>query len=215
VVAVPSGIDIRTFRPVPDARGRLLERLRLPDGPPDRYLLYVGTEIPRKNLGTLLGALRRLPPTVRLLKAGGPGHPRFRRATERLIGELGVADRVVLIDEVSEEELVSLYSAADAYVCCSFLEGFGHPVLEAMACGTPVVSSDAASLPEVVGEAGLLVPPADEDRLVAAIEALLGDPGLRTRLVGAGLDRAAAFSWQRTAEGVVAVYERVLAGDVG
>ncbi|NIO70471.1 MAG: glycosyltransferase, partial [Anaerolineae bacterium] len=105
----------------------------------------------------------------------------------------------------------ALYSLAELFVYPSLYEGFGLPVLEAMACGTPVVCSNAASLPEVAGEAALLVPPGDAGRLVAAMRFALTDTGVRARLVAAGLTQARRFTWEEAARRTVEVY-RWLAG---
>ena len=215
VFAIPSGIDTAAFRPIPDARQRLTSWYGLPDGEDDRYLLYVGTEIPRKNLRTVFRVLARLPRTVRLLKVGAPGHPRFRAETMREIAESGVGDRVIFLDEIRDDDLAIAYGAADAYICCSLLEGFCLPILEAMACGTPVVCADAASLPEVGGEAAILAPPMDANGFAAAITAVLDDPAFRAAVVARGLERASAFSWDNTATQVLAVYERVLEARAG
>jgi glycosyltransferase involved in cell wall biosynthesis len=212
VVAIHSGVDSKTFHPIPDARATMLGRHGLPAGRDDRYLLYVGTEIPRKNLGTLLRALRRLPPGVRLLKAGSAGHHRFRRATLVEIAALSLGDRVIILDELDDEDLRLLYAGADTYVCPSFLEGFGQPVVEAMACGAPVVCSNVTALPEVVGDAALQVAPEDEAGFAAAIRSILEDPVAENRLRSAGLARSRLFSWQRTAGAVAAVYDSVLRG---
>jgi glycosyltransferase involved in cell wall biosynthesis len=214
VFAIHSGIDAAAFRPSADARSQLLARYRLPDGAADRYLLYVGTEIPRKNLAALLRALDRLPPRVRLLKVGDAGHPRFRRATERQVNALGVGDRVIILDDVADEDLRLMYAGADCYVCPSFLEGFGQPVLEAMACGAPVVCSNVTALPEVVDGAALLVPPDDDAALAEAIGSVLDDVAVDRRLRAASLARSRAFSWQRTAAAVAAVYGRVIGDPV-
>lgn len=215
VFAIHSGIDTGRFRPIPDARERLTSRYALPHGSQDRYLLYVGTEIPRKNLKTIFQTLERLPPNVRLLKAGAAGHPRFREATLRAIDASGVNDRVILLDDISDEELALAYSAADVYICCSMLEGFGLPILEAMASGTPVVCSDVTSLPEIAGDAAILVPPEDDQGFAAAVASILDDEGLRSRAVTLGLERARHFSWDKTANEVVSVYERVLDARAG
>jgi glycosyltransferase involved in cell wall biosynthesis len=214
VFTIHSGVDAETFHPRPDGRARLLDRYRLPAADDDRYVLYVGTEIPRKNLATLLRSLARLPVGVRLLKVGAAGHPRFRRATERLVRELSLEDRVILVGEVADEDLALLYAGADCYVCCSFLEGFGQPVLEAMACGAPVICSDVSSLPEIAADAAILVPPADASRLAEAIRSVLDDPALGATLRARGLQRSRDFSWQKTADAVVDVYERLFDGRV-
>jgi len=209
VFAVQSGVDASRFRPVPHARAEIAARYGLRDSAEDKYLLYVGTEIPRKNLVTIFKAMARLPGNIRLLKVGDPGHWRFRAATDRVLRELELEDRVIFVDEVTEDELILLYNAADVYICSSFLEGFGLPVLEAMACGTPVVCSNASSLPEVAGEAAILVPPADDRLFAEAIMSVLSNEGLSEQMKAKGLKRAGLFTWSRTAGGVVSVYEEV------
>jgi glycosyltransferase involved in cell wall biosynthesis len=125
-------------------------------------------------------------------------------AAERL------ADRVRLLGPVPAADLAALYAAATAFVFPSLYEGFGLPPLEAMAQGTPVVASRASCLPEVLGDAALLVAPDDEEALAEALRAILADPGLRAELSQRGLARAARFSWERTAASTLAVYQEVL-----
>lgn len=210
VFAVHSGIDTSRFRPVADARAQVLDRYHLPNAADDRYLIFVGTEIPRKNLTTLLNALSLLPPNVRLLKVGSAGHWRFRAATDRAIVELGVSGRVIFLNEVSEDDLVLLYNAADVFISCSYLEGFCLPILEAMACGAPVVCSNTSALPEVAGDAAILLRPSDARGFAAAVTAILASDELRAKMVSRGRERADMFSWAKTAEGVLAVYERIV-----
>jgi glycosyltransferase involved in cell wall biosynthesis len=202
VTTVPHGLDHDLFRPV--AR-------RLTDA---EYVLFVGSEHPRKNLGALLRAfalLRRDRPALRLVKVGAPGtsEARFGDAMRRAVRELGIAGAVDAVGEVPDDELVAWYSGAACLALPSRAEGFGLPPLEAMACGCPVVVSSAGALPEVVGGAGAVVAPDDVTGLAAALGALLDDPGLRRRRRDAGLRRAAAFDWERSAAAVRAVHERV------
>jgi len=209
VFRVYSGNDNQHFRPVADARTKLAERYGFPDDPHRKIMLYVGAEFPRKNLKAILHTLKRLPSHVSLLKVGGPGGERFRVDTKKLIAELALDDRVFFFEPVPEEDLPLFYSAADVYVCASFVEGFGHPILEAMACGTPVVSSNAASLPEITGDAAIRVSPEDIDALAEAVEGVLCEKVLRERMIASGLQQAASFSWGKTARGVAEVYQWV------
>ena len=209
VFAIHSGIDTAQFQLLSDARRRLARRHGLPDGPEDRYLLYVGTEIPRKNLDTMFAMLERLPDNVRLLKVGAPGHPRFREATERMIERRRLNHRVIFLEEVPDDDLALVYGAADVYVCCSVLEGFCLPILEAMACGTPVVCSDVASLPEISGDAATFVRPDDAQGFADAVMSLLASAPRRNEAASKGLERAKHFSWEKTADQVLEVYERV------
>jgi glycosyltransferase involved in cell wall biosynthesis len=207
VHTVHLGIDHDLYRPV--------ERRRL-DEP---YVLFVGTEHPRKNLGRVLEAFAALKaggahPQLKLVKAGGPGKAEwpFRDATERRVRELGLEDDVVFTGRIPDEDIVALYSGAVCLVFPSLYEGFGFPVLEAMACGCPVVTSTASSLPELAGDAALLVDPRDPGAIADAMRLLVEDGGERRRLVARGRRRAARFTWERTARETLAVYERVLAG---
>ncbi len=211
VIAVYAGVDRGRFRPEPDARPRLLARYpALREAGPGPWLLTVGNELPRKNLAGLLRALAWVGsewPALRLVKVGGAGGARFRAATEATIAALGLAGRVVLVDEVPDADLSLFYAAADLYVQASLLEGFCFPVLEAMACGAPVVCTDAGSLPEVVGEAARIVPAGDDRALAEAIGRLLTAEPERARLAAAGRQRAMAFQWSRCAQETWAVYE--------
>jgi glycosyltransferase involved in cell wall biosynthesis len=182
--------------------------------PPGNYLLSLCTLEPRKNLPHLLRCFARLvqqerPPDVHLVLAGATGWktgPIF----DFLDAHPGVRARVVLAGYVPDVDLAALYSGARAFVYPSLYEGFGLPVLEAMQCGTPVITSDVSSLPEVVGDAGLLVPPTDGDALAHALHRLVTDDGLATALSQQGLQRAADFSWDRTAQLTVAAYRSML-----
>ena len=175
---------------------------------PDRYLLYVGTIDRRKDYRTLLRALLQLDPRVSLVVAGTliEGRTEFRT----LVEQLGLTARVRFLGYVPEQDLPGLYHAAVVFVYPSFYEGFGLPVLEAMACGTPVVCYNATSLPEVVGEAGLLLdPPWTPEALAAHIRRLLEDEALRLELRQKGFERAKRFDWAETARHTVQVYEAV------
>jgi len=186
VHVVPLGVDER-FSPQADAEGAS-RRLGLGPRP---YALAVGSQIARKNLGVLRLAARRLAGAgVELVTAGsGRGYMRAGgRAPGRPLGY------------VPDELLPGLYAGARALVLPSLYEGFGLPCLEAMASGTPVVASDRTALPEVCGEAALLVDPEDEDAVATALVAAASDQALRERLTVAGLDHASRYRWRRTAE---------------
>jgi glycosyltransferase involved in cell wall biosynthesis len=175
-------------------------------------LLTVSAKRPHKNLMRLLGALARLPAERRpVLVMPGYRTPHEDELRARA-SELGLADGVRFLGWLSASELEDLYRAADAFVFPSLLEGFGLPVLEAMARGVPVASSDRASLAEVAGDAALLFDPEDEASIAGAIERILGDTELADRLAAAGLAQAARFTWEAAAEGTVASYRRALAG---
>lgn len=195
-----------SFRPVEDPRPTL-ERHGL-TGP---YLLFVGTIEPRKNLPTLLRAFAQVGreyPELVLAIAGRRGW--LDRPVFSLVDELRLKPRVRFLGGVPGEDLPALYCGALALAFPSVHEGFGLPVLEAMACGCPVVCSNASSLPEVAGDAAWLVPPDDPSAWVAALRALLSDPGVRADLRARGRRRAASFTWQTTALATHQVYCRVL-----
>jgi glycosyltransferase involved in cell wall biosynthesis len=167
------------------------------------YLLYLGGIEPRKNLPNLLAAFRRLTPELSLVIAGSGVE--WNPEGSDLLGQAmaglpeDVRSRVRRTGYVSDSDKVALLSGAEAFVYPSSYEGFGLPVLEAMACGTPVVTSNASSLPEVAGDAAVLVDPADPAAIAAGIDRSLGDGELHQRLVVAGLERAARYSWEETA----------------
>ena len=171
------------------------------------YLLHVGNIASRKNLARLVGAFEELAssrPELRLVLAGRLSY-RHEEVLER-IASCKFGDRVILPGYVARTDLPYLYSSAEVFVFPSLYEGFGLPALEAMACSAPVVASDRSSLPEVVGEAGLLVNPEKEVEIAVAIDKLLSDADLRSQLSEAGKKRASGFTWERTARDTLAVY---------
>ena len=176
---------------------RVRERYGLGDGP---LVLFVGRFSRRRNLPVLVRAFGRcrprLPPGARLVLAGDDP---LGLSLAEVARRAGVADAVRLLGHVDDDDLPSLYRAATVFVYPSDHEGFGLPPLEAMAAGTAVVTLANSSLVEVVGDAGLLLPRADEETLAGAIEQLVGDPALRAAHAARGRERAAMFSWRRTA----------------
>jgi glycosyltransferase involved in cell wall biosynthesis len=192
----------------PDAIAAFRQRQRLPE----RFVLYQGTLQPRKNVETLVRAYARLRGQGSddhiLVLAGARGW--HDESVFELTHQLGLDDAVRFPGFVPDDELALWYSSATVFAFPSRFEGFGLPLLEAMACGTPVVSSNASSLPEVVGDAGLLVDPSDVDGLAVALRDLMDDEPRRNALSAAGLARAATFSWQRMASETVQVYREVV-----
>ena len=180
----------------------------------DPFVLFVGTIEPRKNVDGLLRAFHRLVQRngcgdVGLVIAGARGW--LTEEVEEQIREMKLVDRVKLLGRVSDDDLHRLYVAARCHVHPAHYEGFGLPPLEAMACGTPTIVSNVSSLPEVVGDAALLVNPQDAEELAVAIHRLLTDDALHAELSEKGLQRAACFSWDQAAHQTLEVYRRVIA----
>lgn len=203
VQTVYCGVD-PTFVPLPRAE---IEAFKVEKGLPERFVLFLGTIEPRKNVVRLIEAfvpLARLFPDVDLVVAGGKGwffEPVFARAQA-----LGLASRVHFPGYVPEAEKPLWYNAAEVFCYPSLYEGFGLPPLEAMACGVPVIASTAASLPEVVGDAGILIDPQDTPGLSEAMHALFQDASFRTELAERGCARARQFSWPETARQTTQIY---------
>lgn len=207
IVVVPLGVDHARFQPSVPAEAAQNVETMLGIRPP--YILSLGTVEPRKNLRTLLQAYAKLetnaPPLV-IAGAKGWGDTKL----PDLVQSLGIGDRVKVLGYVPEETLPDLFSATQLFVYPSLYEGFGLPVLEAMACGAPVITSNVSSLPEVAGDAALLVDPESTDQLAGAIQRLIDDSGLRSELAQKGLARSASFTWEETARGTARVYTSVL-----
>jgi len=207
ITVAPLGVD-EAFTPgEPHLAGELPRDVVPP------YLLHVGDLHERRNLGMLVDAVvaaRRhvgALPAVSLVLAGtdrGVGAALRARAAQA-----GAADALTLLGKISEGRLKALYRHATALVYPSLYEGFGLPLLEAMASGTPVIASNAASIPEVLGDAGLLLDPADRRAWTDTIVGVVNDAGKRARMRAAGLRRSAEFTWARTARMTLEVYRRV------
>ena len=214
VTAVPLGVD-ETMRPVTDAA--LLGAFRKRHGLDGPYILFVGTLEPRKNVLMLIEAFALLRAQTgvahRLVLVGGKGW--YYDAIFQRVERLGLRDAVIFAGYAPDADLPLWYSAADLFVYPSLYEGFGLPPLEAMACGAPVLVSRASSLPEAVGEAGVLVDPHDPEALAREMAALLADEARRASLSARGLRRAAQLTWRATATATAAVYHRVLRERIG
>ena len=180
-------------------------------------LLYVGGLSPHKNIDGLLRAVSALPPTRtpwHLAIVGDVANDTFLTCHEQLqaqVREPGLCGRVSFTGFVPDAQLAALYRAATVLVLPSFSEGFGLPVLEAMACGLPVAVSDRFSLPEIVGDAGVLFDPTSTPSITQALSRVLGDAELRASMRAKGLQRATAYSWRRGAERMARILERVVA----
>ncbi len=210
---VTPGVESRfNTHHTPEESAAVRSKYGLPDGP---LVLTVGTMQPRKNHRRLVQAFARVRQQgighVTLVIAGGKGWAYEDVWAE--VRRLRMSDRVAFIGFVDDADLPALYRAATVFAYPALHEGFGLPVLEAMACGVPVVASNTSSLPEVTGADGaLLVDPLDVEALAEAIERLLADDALRVSLRERGLERAAGFTWERSARALWAVYEELIAG---
>ena len=192
------------FHPQP---AEVVERVRRKYGLDGPYALYVGINKPHKNVETLVEAWARARPQATLVLAGRED-PRYPQARQRVVA-LGLEGRVRFLGDVPEADLPALYTGAALFAFPSLYEGFGLPVLEAMACGAPVVSSNAASLPEVVGDAGPLLPPLDVEAWAATLAGLLDDAPALAAMRLRSLARAGEFSWDKAARATLAVYQEV------
>ena len=181
------------FRPVPDAAAEVTRRFGL--HPP--YLLFVGTPYPRKNLHGVLEAMALLGRAATLAIAGRKAW--VDPAVRETVRALGVADRVRFLGDVPDDAMPALYSAAHALLHPAFHEGFGLALVEAMACGTPVITANTSVMPEVAGTAALLVDPTRPEQIAAAARRFLDDTALRAEYARRGRERAGQFSWERTA----------------
>lgn len=199
------GVDKR-FRPVLEEE-ELTNIYHLPN----RYVLYVGNTMPHKNLQRLVQAMARvcrLCPDVKLVIVGALD--RYRSNVEQIIQNTGMNLYVRFLDFVSENDLPALYSKASAFILPSLYEGFGLPILEAMACGAPVIASNAASIPEIVGDAGIIVDPYNIEEISDGILRLLNNQSEAKNYSNLGIERAQQFTWRHCAEEHLKVYREVL-----
>ncbi|MGA7669874.1 MAG: glycosyltransferase family 1 protein [Nitrolancea sp.] len=207
VIIVPNGLDPE-MRVIEDPAA--LTSFRQRHDLPEQFVLFLGTLQPRKNLIALMRAWSRLDPTTRLplIVVGAQGW-----MYEPILDEarsLGVAGEIVFKGFAEPLDLPYWYSAATIFVYPSLYEGFGMPVVEAMACGAPVIASNTSSLPEVAGDAGMLVNPTDVDELRHALELLSEQEDLRHSMRERGFIQASQFSWKRTARETASVYEQAV-----
>jgi glycosyltransferase involved in cell wall biosynthesis len=193
------GIDRNLFSPRDQEKAR--RNLHLPLN--REIILHVGVDEPRKNIQTLIKALymvRKKFPKTLLIRIGG-----MRSTTRRLISSLGLDDAVLNYQKVANIAL--FYNAADLFVCPSYYEGFGFPLLEAMASGCPVIAGNSSSIPEVVGKAGILFPPSDVTMLNESICQVLADQNMQSMMIKNGLERSLKFDWNICAKQTLEVYE--------
>jgi glycosyltransferase involved in cell wall biosynthesis len=196
------------YRPVPHDEAVAVARQYGIEPP---YVLSVGSLEPGKNRGRLVGAMRELRNSGVDATLAIVGQPAWRFESDfRLIEHLGMTDRIRYLGYVQQDHLPALHSAATAFAFPSLYEGFGLPVLEAMACGAPVLTSGISATAEVAGDAALLVDPLSQDEILEGLRRLIQDDALRADLTRRGAERARQFSWRRAADETHAVYERAL-----
>jgi glycosyltransferase involved in cell wall biosynthesis len=206
IKVIPLGVDEK-FKPMDPEKVvefKINHNLDFP------FLLYVGTLEPRKNIPTLIKAFSKLKSrnlNYKLVIAGKKGWK--YNTIFNTIDDLNLQNDVVFTGYISDDDLPLLYNAADVFVYPSIYEGFGLPPLEAMACGTPVITSNTSSLPEVVGDAGILLDPMDIDGFANLIYAILFDEELRLTIVKKGLERSKMFNWGKCARETLSVYENI------
>lgn len=210
ITVIPGGVEAR-FRPVtdPEALRAVRGKYGLGEGP---FILSVGTLQPRKNIIRLIQAFAPLAarqPDLSLVIAGGRGWKYQQILAEP--ARLQIAGRVHFTGFVADADLPTLYSAAEVFAFPSLYEGFGLPILEAMACGTPVAASNSSSLPEVTGDAGLSLDPLAVASWTEGLERLLSDGALRAELAARGRARAGGFGWEKAAGELLGVYRRLIA----
>ena len=202
---VYSGLDAH-FKRAPKQE---IADFRAAHGLPDNFILYLGTIEPRKNLSTLIRAYAKVHPAgVKLVCAGGRGW--LYQDVFQTVEELRLTREVIFPGFIPDHDLPLWYSAADIFVYPSAYEGFGLPVIEALACGAPTITTNASSLPEAAGDAALMVPPDDTAALADSLTQLLNDPTLRSELVAKGYKQADRFNWRTAACQTAQVYAKAL-----
>ena len=179
----------------------------------EKVVLYVGSETPRMNVPVLIKAFSKLKkkiPGIKMVKIGESQSYGARENILKLINELDLQDDIIFVGYVKEEDMPRWYNAADILVYPCTYAGFGLPPLEAMSCGTPVITSNTTSLPEVVGDAGLMVNPQNFELMADMIYNLLKDDELRNDMIIKGLKRAKMFSWDESAKKTLKIYKMMI-----
>lgn len=212
ISVIHHGIDHSTYHPIADARQQITERYTFQTTDYDHLLVYIGSELPRKNLKTLLQAIDLLKQKgyrPHLLKVGGSGGESWHHETLNEVHRLNLENDVTFTGVVPEADLPLFYNTADVFVTTSLLEGFGLPALEAMACGTPVVCSNSSALPEVVAGVGVLVDPQNAHDVAENLATVLDDAAQRQLMSERGIARAAQFTWEKCANEHIQFYEKI------
>jgi len=201
-------IPVSKITPIPLAHDRT--HFRYLNLPTRNYFLYIGRQDPYKNLQRLITAFAALPNSDYELWLAGPTDKRYTPLLQAQVEELGITHRVKFLNYVDYNELPTIINGAIALVFPSLWEGFGFPALEAMACGTPVITSNLSSLPEVAGDAAILINPYNTAEITNAMQQLATDAELRAQLSIKGIARANQFSWEKTGQATVEVLSRFL-----
>lgn len=184
--------------------------------PQNKVVLYVGSETPRQNVPLLIKAfaeLKKQMPEVKLLKIGEPQSYSAREKNLQLVGNLNLQEDIIFAGYIKEDDIPKCYNAADLLMYPCSYAGFGLPPLEAMACGTPVITSDTSSLPEVVGDAGIMIDPNNVDLMAEKMYEVLNDDQLNNKLIKTGLKRSKMFNWDRSAAETLDIYNDIYNGD--
>lgn len=206
---VYNGVDLDVFKPLLDKNIKIgiAKKYNLPE----RYMLYLGTLEPRKNLERLIDSyyllLKEFNSVPKLVLAGGKGW--LYNSIFNKVSTLGLEDKIIFTGYIDEKDVAPLISAAEIFLFPSMYEGFGMPVIEAMACGSPVLTSNVSSLPEVAGDAAVLVDPFSVEDIKNKLQLLLIDEALRKRLNKAGLKRAKRFSWDVVTKDLYEIYKEL------
>lgn len=207
ITVIPSAADSK-YKQIDDKKN--IARVQKKYNLGDKYLLHIGTLNPRKNLIFLVDVfsqvLKRFP-DYKLVIVGKEGWY-FEKLYEN-VKQLGIQDKVIFTGYLDEQDKVYVYNGATLFVFPSLYEGFGLPPLEAMNCGIPVISSNTSSMPEVVGDAGILISPHDKDKWISSICKVLSSQDLRKKMSTQSLKRAKMFSWEQCAKKTIALYEKV------
>ncbi len=198
-----------SYMPIIDSEK--LERVRKQYKLPKNFILFIGSLEPRKNVKTLIRAFAGLPEKLRkefcLVIAGAKGW--LNSDIPQIVNDLKIKEKVFFTGYIENEDISTVYSLATVFVYPSLYEGFGLPILEAMSCGVPTITSNTSSMPEVASDAALLINPLNVDELIAALEKVLHSENLRNEMRVKGLKRAREFSWEKCARETLAVYNRV------
>jgi glycosyltransferase involved in cell wall biosynthesis len=205
---IPNAVDHSIYYKNPDKT--ILNRLNIARDDP--IILYVGSEEPRQNVDKLIKAFAKLKnkiPNAKIIKIGDSNLLGTREKLFKLINKLNLQKDIIFAGSVPEKELPQWYNAADLLVYPCDYAGFGLPPLEAMACGTPVITSNTTSLPEVVGDAGIMIDPADINKLSQEIYGVLTDKDLQKDMSKKGLKRARMFNWDKSAYKTLEIYEKM------